>query len=198
MARFGFGPIVGKTGAWWDVPEGAGGIIKGAPGLTLDLCGIAKGHALDRIVAALNALSIRDSLIELGGEVAALGRHPEGRDWHVAIEDPLADGFVARHIVAPRGRALATSGHRARGLRGRWRSTHIIDPARDRPVDNGIASVTVLDETAMRADALATALCAMPAANTTVFAEKQGITALFVHDDGAETQTGDFAGHIIA
>ena len=53
-----------------------------SPDLSLDLCGVAKGYALDEIVRALDGL---DFLVELGGEVAARGRHPSRRPWRVQV-----------------------------------------------------------------------------------------------------------------
>jgi thiamine biosynthesis lipoprotein len=197
VARFGFGPIAGARGRWQGLEASGDAIRKDEGALTLDLCGIAKGHALDRIVGRLHRLGIGDAVIELGGEIAALGHHPSGRDWQIAIENPNADRFAAQRIVAPRGLALATSGHRANGLRGPVATSHIIDPGRQRPVENGLASVSVLAASAMRADALATSLCAMPA-NATDFAETNGIAALFVRADGTETATGGFDAHLVA
>lgn len=195
--RFGFGPIEGQTSGWQALKIDGDALLKAEPGATLDLCGIAKGHALDRIVAALLELGVADGLVELGGEVAAFGHHPDGRDWKVAIEDPRTDGLQAQRIVAPAGQALATSGHRVNGLRGAVATSHIIDPALLRPVDNGIASVSVLAQTAMRADALATALSAMAPGAAPRFAADHGIAALFVADDGHDIMTGAFGEHVV-
>lgn len=195
--RFGFGPIRGEAGGWRTFNVGQDALLKGEAGATLDLCGVAKGHALDRIISALRGLGAADALVELGGEVAALGRHPEGRDWTVVIENPNADGWAVQRIVAPRDLALATSGHRVNGLRGPVSVSHIIDPTLSRPVDNGIASVSVLASTAMRADALATALSAMDGAKAVAFADKHGIAALFVRDDGRDVMTGAFGAHVV-
>ena len=76
---------------------------------TLDLCGIAKGYALDRITAELIALGHSDFFVELGGEVYAQGIHPEGRAWRAGIESPLPGSLAFQHIVVVAGEALATS-----------------------------------------------------------------------------------------
>lgn len=197
--RFGFGPIKGKAGGFGLIAVDEAAMTKAEPHLTLDLCGIAKGHALDEAVSRLRDIGVDRALVELGGEVMALGRHPDDRDWQVAIEDPLADEFAAHRIVAPQGKALATSGHRVNGLMGR--TSHIIDPGAGRPVTGALASVSVLADTAMRADAMATALCAMGAGRGIAFARERKIDALFVLSDGSgkrNVMTGAFVGHVIA
>jgi thiamine biosynthesis lipoprotein len=161
VARFGYGPITEGGGSIADLELGNGQIGKADPRLTLDLCGIAKGYALDRIIALLRARGVTNALVELGGEIAALGTHPDGRPWQVAIESPQAGALSAQRIIAPGHLALATSGHSQNGYRGRIMLSHLIDPASHRPADNGLAAVSVLAPTAMRADALATALSVM-------------------------------------
>lgn len=195
VGRHGFGPISGATGAWSGISVLDGAIAKAEPGLTLDLCGIAKGHALDEIVSRLRVLGVEDALIELGGEVAALGRHSDGRDWQVAIEDPFAMRFAAQRIVAPGVRRLATSGHRANGVLGR--TSHIVDTSTGRPALGTIGSVSVLASSAVDADALATALCAMDDERAIGFAQDQAIAALFVLAD-RDVMTGAFDQHVIA
>lgn len=200
VARFGFGPIAGQPGRIEDIAITGTSLRKGTPGLTLDLCGIAKGYALDRLTQDLIAGGATDFLLELGGEVRAIGTHPLGRPWHIAIEDPLQPRFAARHIVAPGALALATSGHSANGLLGAVETSHVIAPDRARPATGFAASVSVLAPTGMQADALATALLAMGPSGPD-FARRNGLSALFIlASDRARPAipTGQFAAHIIA
>lgn len=202
VRRFGFGPITGRSGGCDKLEVRPAGLCKAAPWVTLDLCGIAKGHALDRMTAELTRLGLESALIELGGEIRNLGRHPRGRNWHAAVETPAAELGTVQRIVAPGGRALATSGHAANGYSREDRSiSHIIDPQTSRPATNGVASVTVLSSTAVRADALATALAVMGEETGTAWAERHGIDALFLlHAGGSigERMTGRFADHVVA
>jgi len=198
--RYGFGPITGGTGRMQDIILTGSRLRRSAPEVTLDLCGIAKGHALDLMLADLADAGARDVLLELGGEVRAIGRHPSGRDWQVAIEDPLSPGLQARHIVAPGGRALATSGHRAQGLVGATGISHVMDPHSRRPATGYAASVSVLADTGMAADAWATALLAMGPGGPD-FARSRGLSALFIpglSPDAASIMTGSFAEHVLA
>jgi len=195
VSRHGFGPIYGATGAWAGLAVSDGAISKAEPGLTLDLCGIAKGHALDEIVLSLQRMGVKSALVELGGEVAALGAHPDGRDWQIAIENPFSDVFAAQRIITPGMMRIATSGHRHNGVSGR--TSHIIDTSTGRPALGTIGSVSVLAPIAMEADALATALCAMDDEHAIGFAQDQAISALFVLAD-REVMTGAFQTHVIA
>ena len=114
VGRFGFGSDPRRT-SWAATPIfrlKTACIRKARPDLTLDLCGIAKGFALDRMVDALDGLGLESFLIELGGEV--FGR---GRNWRVGIERPLPGTETLQRIVRLDGRALATSGDRYNFLR---------------------------------------------------------------------------------
>ena len=195
VARLGFGPIEGAAASFREIEVENDRIRTGTPDATLDLCGIAKGYALDRIVAVFAAAGIARAVVDVGGEVKALGSHPDGRPWAVAISDPWLPG-KARHIVALRGLALATSGHTANGVRGRVNASHIIDPHRKRPAVQSLLSVSVLDPAAMRADALATALCAAGPVAGPALARRLNIRALFIFEDG-EQMTGGFDEHIL-
>lgn len=155
--RYGFGPLaispVRPSGRYGDVSLANDVLRTTCPGLSLDLCGIAKGYALDEIIRALDGL---DFLVELGGEVAARGRHPSGRAWRVGIERP-GTGSLQRMVEAD-SRAFATSGIAAQGYSiGPRHYSHLMDPCTRTPVRNGVVAVSVLAETGLIADGLATA-----------------------------------------
>ncbi|WP_417435508.1 FAD:protein FMN transferase [Hoeflea sp.] len=200
--RFGFGPIHGERVRPEDLSVSANGLRKRVAGLTLDLCGIAKGYALDRIIEGLPSAGVEAALFELGGEVRTLGRHPDGRAWQVGIERPDARPGTVEHIVAPGPLALATSGTGRQNISlGEGGVSHLIDPRSGRPVDAVPASVSVLADTAMRADALATALMVMGMERGAAFAETHSIAALFVrYDKGGshEIMTGGFEARVTA
>jgi len=200
--RFGFGPIHGAQARPEDLSVTVGALRKAVSGLTLDLCGIAKGYALDRIVEGLPLIGITSALIELGGEVRTLGRHPDGRSWQVGIERPDAEPGIMTHIVAPAHLALATSGTGRQNIAlGQGGVSHLIDPRTGRPVEAAPASVSVLADTAMRADGLATALMVMGMGRGAAFAEAHAIPALFVRldtDGSHDVMTAGFERHVIA
>jgi len=200
--RYGFGPIEeAPAGVFERLEIGPRGIRKAHVSQTLDLCGIAKGHALDLIVGAISALGHEAFFVELGGEVFAKGQHPAGRDWQAGIETPLVGAVGHRRIVRVAQEALATSGDRVNSYGFGSRSYgHIIDPRRQMPADTGLASVSVFAPRAITADALATALFVMGAERGVEWAKRAGVAALFLRREGdglREVVSSDFASRFV-
>lgn len=145
-------------------------------GLRLDLSGIAKGFAVDSVLAALADLGIADALVEVGGELRASGRRPGGGPWRVAVET----GAGRSCVLALEQRAVATSGDAFHAFdHGGRRYSHTLDPRTGHPVTHDVASVTVLHADCMQADALATVLCVLGPEDGVAFAREHAIAALF-------------------
>jgi len=128
------------------------------PGIELDLGGIAKGYAVDRVVDLLRREHVAAALISAGGStIYALGA-PPGRDaWDVDIQDPLDSGRIAL-TVPLRDRALSVAGRAEKSFeRDGVVYSHIMDPRTARPVQ-GILGVAVLTSTGTAGDALDDAL----------------------------------------
>ena len=108
----------------------------------LDLGGYAKGYALDAAVVYLREQGVKNALINIGGNVIALGKHGD-KAWRVGIQHPRKPNAIAT-LDLPSGWAIGTSGDYQRyfELEGK-RYCHIIDPATGYPVQ-GIQAVTVL------------------------------------------------------
>ena len=154
-------------------------------GLAIDLGGIAKGFGVDQAARALRRLGIRDFLVEIGGELRGEGVKPDGTPWWVTLEQPPAqiggEPALSDIVIALHGLSVATSGDYLRFVEhDSTRYSHSIDPRTGRPVDNGIASVTVLHESCMRADAFATALLVMGRSAALAFAAEHRIAARMV------------------
>lgn len=201
VARWGFGPIDGDPRPNWSgLAVESGSIVKDHARLTLDLCGIAKGFALDGLARLVYAAGHHDFFIDLGGEVFAAGQHPSGRAWHVGVEDPRPGAGGVAEVLALNNFAVATSGDRENGYTlGDRRYSHIIAPGTRQPVAGSIASVSVLAPTAMQADGWATALMAAGTAAGPEMAQHHGLSALFLlrADDGlARIATGAFDEHL--
>ena len=149
-------------------------------GMKLDFSGIAKGHAVDRICERLITLGCTSHLVEVGGELRGSGVKPDGEPWWVEIEQPPASP-APRTLMAMIDVAMATSGDYRRAFthEGR-RYPHTLDGRTGRPVDNGLASVTVVHPSAMKADAYATALTVMGPREGLEFATAFGLAAHFV------------------
>lgn len=132
-------------------------LVTRTPGLRLDLGGIAKGHAVDLALARLDEAGIEHALVDLSGNMRALG-HPPGRaSWTLGVRDPdrRDDWFASLRLEDD---AVATSGNYEQFVdHDGHRYGHVLDPRTGWPVE-GLDAVTVLAPTAMLADGWATAL----------------------------------------
>lgn len=131
------------------------------PGMQLDLGGIAKGFAVDEVARIMQRHGLTNVLLNLGGNLRALGAAAPGSPWRIAVQHPFAAGRVLGKLDLRDGEAAATSGNYERFVMiGGRRCAHILDPRTGRPAE-GMASVTVIvagHDAAMDADALSTTL----------------------------------------
>jgi thiamine biosynthesis lipoprotein len=158
----------------------AGRARKRAP-LQLDLCGIAKGYAVDRMAAVLQQHGVQHALVALDGELRAVGSQASGAPWAVALEQPEVGRRAVHGVIELQDLAVATSGDYRRYLQvGDARLAHTMDARRAAPVNNAVASVTVLARTCMHADAWATALLVAGPGEGLGLAQRMGLEALFL------------------
>ena len=158
----------------------------------VDLSASAKGFAVDAISLALKHKGIENLMVEIGGELRTLGR--KGRaDWLVGIDQP-SEG--RKKVLKLRDQSIATSGdYRNFFVEEGKRYSHTIDFRTGRPVENRLASVSVIAEDCMTADAWATALMALGLDRGFELAEREGLAAYFVYRQGdafAEKSTPSF------
>ncbi|WBY02349.1 FAD:protein FMN transferase [Ramlibacter tataouinensis] len=159
---------------------GLGRARKRAP-VQLDLCGIAKGYAVDRMVDVLRRHGVAHALAALDGELRALGSQADGRPWPVALESPQAGRRAVHGVIEMEDLAVATSGDYRRFVQvGQARVAHTMDGRQAAPVHNGVASVTVLAATCMDADAWATALLVAGPGEGLALARRRGLEALWL------------------
>lgn len=160
----------------------AGGTLqKDTPALRLELSAIAPGHAADRIAARLRELGFTRTLVDVGGEILASGRAAHGGPWRLGVERPDSSGGVVQRMLQVEDQALATSGdyrnyYEVDGVR----RSHTIDPRTRRPISHRLASVSVLQPTAMLADGWATALNVLGPDAGLELATRRSIPALFL------------------
>jgi FAD:protein FMN transferase len=160
-------------------------VVKDDPALHVDLSAIAKGYGVDRAAEALSGLGIASWAIEVGGEVRARGRKPDGTPWRIGIETPDPGGRRVLRSFALEDLAAATSGdYRNFFERDGVRYAHIVDPRTGRPVRWEGFSVTVLHGSAAIADAWATGLGVLGPRLGVEAAEREGIAVLFVVRNG--------------
>jgi thiamine biosynthesis lipoprotein len=124
------------------------------PGVELDLGGIAKGYAVDRVVRLLEEHGVVAALVSAGGSTLYGLRAPPGAEsWEVKVRDPI-DGQSVAFTARLRDRALSVSGSREKSFEiGGVRYSHIMDPATGMPVQ-GVLGVAVLTGSGTAGDAL--------------------------------------------
>lgn len=157
----------------------------------VDLSGIAKGYAVDNVADYLDSLGVASYFIEVGGELRIRGYKPGNQSWVPAIEKPVDTAPQVHNIFYARGEPIAVAGS------GDYRNyfeadgvhySHEIDPRTGRPITHALAGVYVIDSTAARADALATAFMVLGAERGFDLAEELGLAVYFVtRDDGNDT-----------
>ena len=124
------------------------------PGVELDLGGIAKGYAVDRVVKILRGANVAAALISAGGSTTyGMGAPPNHHGWTVSIQDPMNSGKVARDVEL-RDRALSVAGSSEKSFEvDGVRYSHIMDSRTGRPVQ-GVLAVAVIARTGTEGDAL--------------------------------------------
>ena len=149
----------------------------GKPGMRITLAGVAKGYAVDKAIEALREAHIKHGLVNAGGDIRALGGKTENLPWRVAIRDPIHKTKIVTTIDL-RDQAIATSGTYQRVF------NDTIHPRAGKPV-HGLLSSTVLANTAIDADILATCMLVAGTERGCELLERSGgKRAWVVKDDG--------------
>lgn len=130
--------------------------------LRIDLSAIAKGFAVDKISSYLKQQGFNNFLVEIGGEIHARGKNHLGNKWRIAISQPDNRQKIVGRTLTISNQSVATSGDYLnyfveKGIR----FSHTIDPQTGSPIKHKLASVSVLNNSTMLADAYATALMVM-------------------------------------
>lgn len=160
------------------------------PGQSLDLGGIAKGYAADEVKRILQENGVKSALVNLGGNVTALGARPDGSPWRIGIQNPLAPTGEYIGVLSVQDRAVVTSGTNERFfIRDGVRYHHILNPETGKPAQSPFLSATVVCSSSADADALTTALFVLGPERGTALLEKFHAQAIFVAEDLSVTIT---------
>lgn len=145
----------------WEKVSSEGNQVQIPEGMELDLGAVGKGYAGDEAAEILKEKGITSDLLNLGGNVQAIGSRPGGGSWRLGIRDPSGEGNIG--ILEVSDQAVVTSGNYERYFVGEDGNTyaHILDPSTGYPVKNGLMSVTVITKEGKKADALSTSLFVM-------------------------------------
>lgn len=168
------------------IDEQANTITLTDPKMTLDVGAIAKGYAVEMVAQSMEKKGISGFILNVGGNVRAVGAKPDGKGWTVGIEDPLGgDDYIS--YLSLTGQSLVTSGSYQRYYYvDGTRYHHIIDPATLMPAE-GFVSVSVLTPHSGHGDGLSTALFCMPIEDGLALIESISDTeAQWVFPDGSK------------
>ena len=147
-----------------------------AEDIEIDLGGVAKGYAVDKAKEILTKAGIKNALINIGGNMFAMGRPPHRDSWRIGIRDPKDNNEIVYRLDL-KDKAVATSGDYER-------PSHIIDPASGDSVISR-AGVTIVADSAEKADYLSTAFFVMGPAKVAEFIGSiKDIEAFIVDGDG--------------
>ncbi len=166
-------------------------IVQKPVGLRLDLGGIAKGYAVDRVAGMLAERGNTDFLVDAGGDIRVSGGdRGRGYGFFAVDIDGSSSGDGDRAILALHDRAVATSGTGRR----RWRigdevRHHLIDPRTGKSADTDLSSVTVVDASVVRAETFAKAICILGREEGSRLADRFDIPAFLVETDGDTVYT---------
>ena len=179
---------------WRKVQRRPGGIFLPQKGMCLDLGGIGKEYAVDRVLMLALDRGIGDVLVDFGADVRVHGQPPEKGAWHIGLEDPKNPGHVWVG-VAVTNHAVATSGDYLRHFihNGR-RYGHILDPRTGYPVANGVLSASIIAPHCTFAGILSTSVCILgPKEGADLIALCPGVEGCINTDSGRFQTKGFYA-----
>ena len=159
----------------WHRVEWNGSTLQMPPGMEIDLGGLGKEYAVDRVAALVRAQTRHDFLVNFGGDLFASGPRQSGRGWHVAVDDPEQTGKAVRSRLDLTRGGMATSGDARRYVL--WngkRLGHILNPKTGWPVEGAPRSITVVADICLEAGTLAT-LAALQGPGAAAFLDAQGV-----------------------
>ena len=175
------------------IDAAAGTLTKRRP-VYVDLSAIAKGYVVDEVARLFDELGIEDYFLEIGGELKIKGRKPGDASWVPAIERPVDTAPEVYQALYTKGQTLALAGsgdYRNYFERDGQRYSHEIDPRTGRPVTHNLAAAYVLDASAARADALATAFMVLGYEQGRQLADSRNMAVYFIYRQ-ADGQFGDY------
>lgn len=154
-------------------------------GMVIDLGGIAKGFGADVVAARLTTNGVKSAIVNLGGNVLALGEKPDGSPWRIGVQNPFSERGEYLGIATVKNKTIVTSGVYERYFEENGkRYHHILDTTNGYPVENNLVGVSIIADVSMDADALSTAVFSLgPEKGKALVESIDGIDAIFVFQD---------------
>lgn len=153
--------------------------------MAIDLGSTAKGYTSNTLINILKEHNVKSALLNLGGNVHALGSKPDGTPWKIAIKNPLTNSNAA--VISIVNKAVITSGAYERYFidDNGVKYGHIIDPNTGMPINNELLSVSIIGKDAVLCDALSTSLFVMGLEKSIEYWKKNNdFDAVFITKDG--------------
>ncbi len=159
-----------------------GNTVTLSPGMQIELGSIAKGYITDEIAEYCRSRGVKRGILNFGGNVVVIGTRPDGKPWNVGIQDPTEPTGQPLITLPTTDGAVVTSGVYERGFTlDNVRYHHILDPKTGWPVQNDLASVTILTKDSLTADAFDTACFIMGLEKGMALVESiPGMEAVFI------------------
>lgn len=165
-------------------------VRKHIPTLRIDVSSIGQGYAVSQIVNILEQYSVKNYLVEIGGELKINGKKPDGEPWRIALEKPLPNERKMHKIVSfdtgvPMS-LMASGTYRHYFDSNGKRYSHILDARTGKPVEHNTVSVAILHQDPTIADAWSTALLCLGSTEGLKVANHNNLAALFIDQQGDE------------
>ncbi|MBY0399484.1 FAD:protein FMN transferase [Myxococcota bacterium] len=172
--------LVGWSKLRWERPR----LVLPIPGMQLDFGGFVKEYAADRVAALCRDAGLASGLVDLGGDLAVVGPHPDGSPWQVGIRHPRRPGTAIARIALASG-GIATSGdyERCMVVDG-VRYSHLLDPRTGESFRGGPASVSVTAPLCLLAGTATTIAMLHPEPESLAFLAQLGLPHLVIRQDG--------------
>ena len=171
-----------------ELEEETGTVMLGE-GQAIDLGGIAKGFASQRLMEIFQEYGIQSAIVSLGGNMQCLGTKPDGSAWRIGVKDPFNPDFGLSAIVEIVDKAVITSGGYERFFVDEASGKiyrHILNPATGYPAEGGLSSVSIVTDNGTLGDGLSTALYIMGLEKASDYwrAHREDFDAILIDNDG--------------
>ena len=154
---------------------------KDLPDLRINVASVTEGFFIDELITRLKQQGLSDFLLEVGGEVAAIGHAPDRKPWRVGIQTPEATPGDALQTIPLSNLCIATSGNYRHHFEKDGQSySHLIDPRTGRPIEHSLISVSVIHKSSALADGYATALMVLGPERGRDIADKHGLRVIWI------------------
>jgi thiamine biosynthesis lipoprotein len=153
--------------------------------MIIDLGAIAKGYAADEVSKVLKENAVEHAIINLGGNVFAMGKNFDGDLWKVGIQDPFSQRGDIIGMIEVENKSIVTSGIYEKYFEKDGKKYHhILNTSTGYPCDNSIAGVSIVSEKSIDGDAISTSVFSLGLEDGMKFINTiPGVECIFITKD---------------